>query len=613
MASLVTQPTPQKLTSNDLPLLLDTLTPVASKCFALGLQLGVKYPQMQIIEHNCGKSEDKLRGIISERLGQEQPLTWPDIVRALRADCVGETRLARELEHKYTHHLHPSTSVAPPTKAGSLATSLLQSSLPTSQCDVLPPAQGELLVTQPLPLSSVLNQHTFHSAQVMVPNTHCLTRLDPVLSAHSLVSTQASSSSDVQGVTSAMQHLSLSLSSVMQYPPLSASSTRVASTPSEYGTSYQPSALDVINRHSTALTTTIGNNVPFFSNKFIELGFITRIAADDIHTKLGIGSQDKGLQLLKLVIGNYHISRDKMKWFDKFVAVFLSEAAYTDLATDMIEDICRCEDHPSTPPAYPATQLTASQLPLSVNSQHNVTDDPVTETYPPLPSTQPHMMPNPTSMWFPPHYPHQHSVIQPQPAQPPNMQLFAYESSSQANCGYPHPSHMSSYRVPLHLTRPPNTYQPHPTASHTMQESTAGCQWNTASHGDHTQVHTSHSELLTQPELHRSAPSQLQDEDAMNREKTQIFIKYVKTIYRVTKVENLTTVVKHPPTPSTVFINLALIDRQSISAKSREYKAITKTMICDGNVDVINTIKSPIEFNEIAKGISISSSKHGDS
>ena len=621
MARQSTQPTPPELTSNDLPLLLNTLNPIASKCFALGLQWGLTYPQMRKIEDNYGKSEDQLREIISERLRQEQPLTWPDIVRALRAESVGENRLASELEHKYIHHMHPPTSVAPPTKADSLATSFLQSSLPTSQCNISPLAQGESLCVRPLSPSSVLYQHTYNSTQLMAPSTHCLTPLDPVLSAHSSVCTQANSSSDVQGVVPAMHHLSVSGS---KYPPLSASSPRVASTPSEYDTSiasYQPSALDVINRHSTALTIAIGNDVPFFSNKFIELGFITRVAADDIHSKLGIGSQEKGLQLLNLVVAHYHISREKMKWLDKFVAVFSCEAAYADIATSMIEDIRRCEDCPSTSPEYPATQLTASQPPVPVHSQHNVTYDPVTETYtmashiayPPLtnqPSMQPHMIPHPPAMWFPPHYPSQQCVIQPQPAQTLNMQP---SNSSQANCGYPHPLHMSSYQIPLHLTRLPNTYQPYPAASHDIKlhEGIAGRRWIAHSHGDHTQVHTAHSEPLTHPELHRSAPRQLQDKDAMG-DKFQIFIDYVKTLYRASEVESHTTVVKWPPTPSTAIINLACINRKSVSVKSREYNAITKAMICDGNVDVINTTKGPIEFDEIAEGIPIPSSEHSD-
>ena len=50
----------------------------------------------------------------------------------------------------------------------------------------------------------------------------------------------------------------------------------------------------------------------------------------------------------------------------------------------------------------------------------------------------------------------------------------------------------------------------------------------------------------------------------------QQFIDYVKTIYRGCEVERDTKVVKWPPTPSTVYINLACINRKSISVKSRE-------------------------------------------
>ena len=90
----------------------------------------------------------------------------------------------------------------------------------------------------------------------------------------------------------------------------------------------------------------------------------------------------------------------------------------------------------------------------------------------------------------------------------------------------------------------------------------------------------------------------------------QQFIDYVKTIYKESEVERDTKVVKWPPTPSTVYINLACINRRRVSGKSRKYAKITEAMVRDGNVDVIKTTKGPIEFNEIAKGISITSSKH---
>ena len=135
-----TNPLPQELTNNDLALLLDTLNPVASKCFALGLQLGVNDSRIRNIRSNNSQCEDQLREIISERLRQESPLTWHDITRALRAGSVSENRLASEIENKYIHHLPPPASVAPQANTVSLATSSLTSSLQSSsQCDTSPP------------------------------------------------------------------------------------------------------------------------------------------------------------------------------------------------------------------------------------------------------------------------------------------------------------------------------------------------------------------------------------------------------------------------------------------------------------------------------------------
>ena len=103
----------KKLTINDLPLLCNTLNTVASKCFDLGLQLGVRYPQIRNIEQNYRTCEAQLREIISERLKQDSPLTWYDIVTALRSPTVGENSLASEIECIYIRNLQPSTSVAP--------------------------------------------------------------------------------------------------------------------------------------------------------------------------------------------------------------------------------------------------------------------------------------------------------------------------------------------------------------------------------------------------------------------------------------------------------------------------------------------------------------------
>ena len=77
-------------------------------------------------------------------------------------------------------------------------------------------------------------------------------------------------------------------------------------------------------------------------------------------------------------------------------------------------------------------------------------------------------------------------------------------------------------------------------------------------------------------------------------------------------MERNTKVVKWSPTPSKVFINLTCFDRESVSVKRGEYTNLTKAVVHDGNVDVINTEKGTMEFSEIAGGISIPSSKYSD-
>ena len=89
------------------------------------------------------------------------------------------------------------------------------------------------------------------------------------------------------------------------------------------------------------------------------------------------------------------------------------------------------------------------------------------------------------------------------------------------------------------------------------------------------------------------------------------FIDYVRAIYKSSEVERDTKVVKWPPTPTTVFINLACIDHKSV--RCNEYEEITEAMVRDGNVDVIIARKGSIDFNEIAADITIHCDKEGDS
>ena len=78
------------------------------------------------------------------------------------------------------------------------------------------------------------------------------------------------------------------------------------------------------------------------------------------------------------------------------------------------------------------------------------------------------------------------------------------------------------------------------------------------------------------------------------------FIKFVKQAYSAQEVFKDE---KWSLSPTEKFINLACIDRKCV--KNKDIESVTKAMVMDGNVDVIQEKKGPIEFSEIAKDISL--------
>ena len=79
-------------------------------------------------------------------------------------------------------------------------------------------------------------------------------------------------------------------------------------------------------------------------------------------------------------------------------------------------------------------------------------------------------------------------------------------------------------------------------------------------------------------------------------------ISYIKTIYERSAIEKQLNVVKWPPTPSKVFINLACIDKKTVVTK-QEADEYTKAMVQDGNVDIILKKKTPIGFDDIIRNL----------
>ena len=89
----------------------------------------------------------------------------------------------------------------------------------------------------------------------------------------------------------------------------------------------------MISNYISELNDTISVDLMYFSDNFVENNFITKRAARDVHTKMGISNSAKSSELLHKVEVNYTSAEEKQVWVEKFIAIFDSETAYNGLAT----------------------------------------------------------------------------------------------------------------------------------------------------------------------------------------------------------------------------------------------------------------------------------------
>ena len=97
------QPLIQELTPNDLPHVLEELSPLSPRNVVnFGLVLNVKKEVIEGFELQYNHiMRDVLREIVNQRLKQEPALTWREIVSALRSPLIKEEQLARKIECQY--------------------------------------------------------------------------------------------------------------------------------------------------------------------------------------------------------------------------------------------------------------------------------------------------------------------------------------------------------------------------------------------------------------------------------------------------------------------------------------------------------------------------------
>ena len=101
-----------RLDEKDLPELLRVLHPARIEYNSFGLQIGVGVGEIACIEQTHKDPRHCLREILTARLKKSEPLTWNDIVAALREECVGLGKIADDIRQKYAHLFTPTISMA---------------------------------------------------------------------------------------------------------------------------------------------------------------------------------------------------------------------------------------------------------------------------------------------------------------------------------------------------------------------------------------------------------------------------------------------------------------------------------------------------------------------
>ena len=76
------------------------LSVLQKKWRIIGEELGLMEYLLDNIRTNYSKPENRLRGVLSERLNS-QATSWGDIIAVLRTHRVGQSQLADQLEAKY--------------------------------------------------------------------------------------------------------------------------------------------------------------------------------------------------------------------------------------------------------------------------------------------------------------------------------------------------------------------------------------------------------------------------------------------------------------------------------------------------------------------------------
>ena len=570
----------RKLTINDLPLLYNALNPVASKCFALGLQLGVEEARIRtIVANNRNDCEAQLREIISKRLKQDSPLTWLNIVTALKSPTVDENSLASQIEQKYL--LQPVGSQSPvrgpsdrgPYRSRSPVRGPSDRGHYRSQSPVRGPSDRGPYRSQSPVRGPSDRGHYRSQSPVRGPSDRGHYR----------------SQSSVRGPSDRGHYRSQS--------PVRGPSDR------EHYRSQSPVRGPSDRGHYRSQSPVRG---PSDRGHYRSQSPVR-------------GPSDRGHYRSRSPVRG---PSDRGHYRSQSPVRGPSDRGHYRSQSPVRGPSDRGHYRSRSPVRGPSDRgHYRSQSPVRGPSDrgHYRSRSPVRG-----PSDRGHYR-SWSTVRDRGHY-HSYSV----PCHLPDMSA----------CGTPHtcPSHqMTPWSTPYgYLPHPQEMYQaPHPSVPHPylipshmsaptrpLQVGTVGGQLESQSHMSHGQPEISHVQLQRSSNIESCSPPakrpHLQSnsgppstesssvshsvKSAHHRSPMDTFVHYVKITYKQCEIEKNLNVVKWPPTPSKIFINLACIDWESVVNKE-EADEYTRAMVEDGNVDVIMKKKTNIDIDDIVRDL----------
>ena len=584
--------THERLTITELTRVHNELISIASKWKFFGGNIGVLPPELSNIEKSNTDFDEKLYKVLEYRLKQLPLLTWHDIVRALRSPAVHEHVLASQIGSIYSQ-LHTPLSgtmlAAPPYS--------LQ----------LPPSSVQPML-QPLsvPQYSVSTQSTQRSQPVDSP-------LQPMLQPQNVeqysVSTQSTQRS--QPLDSHSMRWSQALPS--QNIPLQPSAALVGQSsqpPYPQNVNQQPllyySAPQRAPQH--ALASQIGSNYSQLHTPLSGTMLAAPRSIPQYSLQLPPSSVQPMLQLQN--VPEYSVSTQSTQWSQDLPSQNIPLQPSATLVSQ---------------PPYPAS-LNVYSLLYYYALQHSLLMQHITERYqrpqiPLNPTILPTIPPNPgiynQTFTHQSPFPQNQYQSSSQHTQHPSLSsndevlLFdqtRFSNSPRAQCSYTQsmPPCVTTLSSGDYIT--PSNYSP---GQHPVSSASAASQLRSTQSlpppsdlCPATETISAQSPTYWQSYSPRQQPQSSPPAEMISvcTASVNTFIYYVKQKYSVKVVEKDK---KWSLSPTVEFINLTCIDRRCV--KSREYGDITLAMVQDGNVDTIQEKKGPIQFSEIAQGISLPS------